>query len=162
MSKDDSTAYDTTDPCPIARTLQIVGEKWTLLILRDIFRGKHRFNEIYENLRCPKNLLSSRLHALEETEIITRYSYKEQGKRTRAAYQLTERGLALAPVLIALGNWGTTYLPHNSAEAPTLIHNECGGKLITRITCENSHDIPYPLPAHHEEKPVSPLTDMNP
>ncbi|MDO4898001.1 MAG: helix-turn-helix domain-containing protein, partial [Rothia sp. (in: high G+C Gram-positive bacteria)] len=96
--------------CPIASTLEIAGEKWSLLILRDIFRGLHKFSELHQNLGCPKNLLSARLKTLEAAGIIRREEYREAGSRSRASYHLTEAGEDLLPVLAALQSWGEKHL----------------------------------------------------
>ncbi|MBP3088396.1 transcriptional regulator [Corynebacterium sp. sy017] len=96
--------------CPIARTVAIIGEKWSLLILRDLARGMNKFSEIQQSLGCPKNLLSTRLKTFERAGIIARNEYREAGARARQAYYLTESGKALIPVLLALQDWGEEYL----------------------------------------------------
>lgn len=99
-----------TAECPISASLGVVGEKWTLLILRDVFRGLNRFSQLEQNLGCPKTLLSQRLRKLVDEGILTKESYREEGQRTRAAYQLTDKGRDLGHILLALQNWGLKHL----------------------------------------------------
>jgi DNA-binding HxlR family transcriptional regulator len=95
--------------CPVARTLDIVGERWTLLILRDLFRqGPRKFQDLEANLAgIGPNTLSARLKGLEEAEIVERRFYEQHPPR--AEYILTEKGRTLGPVLLALKKWGETY-----------------------------------------------------
>ena len=92
------TSYQASN-CSIARTLQVVGEKWTLLILRESFYGATRFEQFHRVLQCPRNLLSERLHLLVDEGILERSEYREPGSRARKEYRLTDKGreLALAP-----------------------------------------------------------------
>ena len=92
--------------CPVARTLEIIGERWTILILRDLLRdGPRRFNDFEQSLPgISPNTLSGRLKTLEEASIVARRLYQEHPPR--AEYFLTEKGRELGPVLKALGNWG--------------------------------------------------------
>lgn len=135
----------TTNPalsrCSIARTLDIIGEKWTLLILRDLWRGLTRFTELEANLKCPRNLLSKRLQTLESHGIVIKTTYKEEKSRTRMAYQLTQPGRDLLPVLIALQNWGDQHLPAVAGQVAAPTDPQCGGRLITQITCANGHAV---------------------
>jgi DNA-binding HxlR family transcriptional regulator len=94
--------------CPIARSLDIVGDWWSLLIIRDALGGLRRFNEFQRNLGMAKNILSARLKAMVEQGIMT-----VEPASDGSAYQeylLTEKGKALMPVLAALGQWGTEHL----------------------------------------------------
>src|SRR6266536_2137455 len=91
--------------CPIARTLDLLGDKWTLLIVRELLRGKRRFRDIELGLKgIPPNLLSDRLKALEQAAIVTRESFRELPPRVE--YSLTPRGFSLEPVLESLAGWG--------------------------------------------------------
>ncbi|MGZ5336932.1 MAG: winged helix-turn-helix transcriptional regulator [Solirubrobacterales bacterium] len=86
--------------CSIARSLELVGERWTLLVIRDVFRGKRRFDEIQQSLGIARNVLTSRLERLVEEDILERRLYSEKPKRYE--YFLTEKGLDLWPVLVTL------------------------------------------------------------
>jgi DNA-binding HxlR family transcriptional regulator len=105
--------------CSIERTLTIVGEKWTLLVLREVFYGAERFDDIQRALGCSRDLLSRRLSTLVEAGILTRSNFRMPGERTRPAYGLTEQGKELFPVMIALMQWGDKYVA--PAEGPSML-----------------------------------------
>jgi DNA-binding HxlR family transcriptional regulator len=92
--------------CPVARTLDLIGERWTILILRDLFlQGPRRFQDFQESLRgVAPNTLSARLKALERNGLITRRLYSDHPPRLE--YRLTERGKSLGPVVKAMRDWG--------------------------------------------------------
>jgi len=95
--------------CPIARTLDIIGDRWTLLIIRDLFLGRRRFNEFRQSTpRISPRLLSERLKRLEEEELVERDLLA--GYPPRAEYRLTAKGRSLFPVLFAMGRWGFEHL----------------------------------------------------
>ncbi|RAY12259.1 transcriptional regulator [Actinomadura craniellae] len=102
--------------CSIARALEVVGERWTLLIIRDAFFGVRRFSDFLAHLDCPRAVLSGRLQTLVESGVLT----KRLGE-----YTLTESGRELWPIVYMLGQWGGR---HFSADGPTrvLVHAECG------------------------------------
>jgi DNA-binding HxlR family transcriptional regulator len=90
--------------CPIARTLDIIGDRWTIIIVRDLFLGRTKFSEFAANPGLPPKVLSGRLKKLEEEGIVERHVYSEHP--LRAEYRLTERGEDLLPVILAIGTWG--------------------------------------------------------
>ncbi len=95
--------------CPIARTLDIIGDRWTLLIIRDLFLGRSRFSEFMRSCPgMPPRLLSQRLKRLEDRGLVERALYCEYP--LRAAYRLTDNGRSLFPVLYAMGSWGAEHL----------------------------------------------------
>jgi DNA-binding HxlR family transcriptional regulator len=95
--------------CPIARTLDIIGDRWTLLIIRDLFLGRTRFNEFRQSTpRISPKLLSERLKRLEEEDLVERDLLA--GYPPRAEYRLTAKGRSLFPVLFAMGSWGFEHL----------------------------------------------------
>jgi DNA-binding HxlR family transcriptional regulator len=95
--------------CPIARTLDLIGDRWTLLIIRDLFIGRNRFNEFRQSTpRVSPRLLSERLKRLEEEGIVERVLL--DGHPPRAKYRLTPKGRSIFPVLFAIGAWGFEYL----------------------------------------------------
>ena len=104
--------------CPIANSLDIIGDRWTLLIIRDILiNGKHRFREFQEIPESfPTNILSDRLKRLVQWGLVEKKTYQDHP--VRYEYHLTEEGLALEPVLKALENWGTKFFsaPESSPE----------------------------------------------
>ncbi|MBO6520461.1 MAG: helix-turn-helix transcriptional regulator [Rhodospirillales bacterium] len=101
--------YQNQNHCPVARTLDIIGERWTLLILRDMFLfGPRKFQDLQDSLQgIAPNTLSTRIKTLEAKGIIERRLYTEHPPR--AEYRLTRKGLALAPALKALKAWGDKY-----------------------------------------------------
>jgi DNA-binding HxlR family transcriptional regulator len=105
--------YASQETCPIARTLDIVGDRWTLLVLRDLSRGYTRYNELLETCTgISTNLLSSRLKKLEDRGFVERTLYSDHPPR--AEYRLTEKGLDFGHVLRALYRWGTTHEPRDT------------------------------------------------
>jgi DNA-binding HxlR family transcriptional regulator len=118
--------------CSIARTLEVLGERWTLLVIRDIFDGRRRFDQIQENLGVARNVLSTRLAWLVDEGILEKRAYQERPPRYE--YFLTEKGLDLWPVMISLLHWGDRYL---SDEGPPMLirHKRCGGLVDDRGTC---------------------------
>ena len=100
--------YESQGGCKIAATLNIVGDRWTILVLRDLFQGRRRFNDLLESLEgISPNLLADRLKRMEENAIVTRVLYSEHPPR--AEYLLTEKGRALGPVLQAMRDWGRSH-----------------------------------------------------
>ncbi len=96
--------------CRLARAIDLLGERWTLLILRAALYGVRRFDDFQDELDCPRSVLSGRLKKLTDAGLIARQPYREPGRRQRHEYVLTEAGRALQPTLIALTQWGDEYL----------------------------------------------------
>jgi DNA-binding HxlR family transcriptional regulator len=122
--------------CSIARTLDVVGEWWTLLIVRDALRGATRFDEFRDSLGMARGVLSSRLRKLVDQGILSRRQYSEHPPRYE--YTLTEKGRALAPVVMALMTWGDTWAPGPSGAASPpvlLVHEPCGHAMHPVQTC---------------------------
>ncbi|WP_223190387.1 winged helix-turn-helix transcriptional regulator [Nonomuraea terrae] len=95
--------------CSIERSLQVLGERWTFLILREIFQGRHKFAEIRDALGVAPNLLSARLKTLVDAGVLRTLSYREPGSRQRESYHLTKAGADLQLVLGALQQWGDVH-----------------------------------------------------
>ena len=108
--------------CSIARALEIVGERWTLLIIRDAFRGLTRFDQFQENLGIARNVLTDRLARLVDVGILERVRYSERPERYE--YVLTDKGKELRVALAALRQWGDAYC---SPEPPTLLRRKADG-----------------------------------
>jgi DNA-binding HxlR family transcriptional regulator len=111
MSKTDpSFETNSRSDCPVTCVLDILGDKWTLVVVRDLFMGKHRYNEFMESPEgIPSNILADRLKRLESAGIVIRDQY--QDRPPRSEYFLTSKGAALQPVLFAMVEWGRRYLP---------------------------------------------------
>ena len=102
--------------CPMACVLDIIGDKWTLLVVRDLFFGRHTFKELQNSLeRIPTNILAERLKRLEQQQIVRRELYQSRPRRYR--YHLTEKGQDLGPVMRALVGWSKKYIP-DTLEVP--------------------------------------------
>lgn len=97
--------------CPIARSLDVLGEKWSLMLVRDAMLGVTRFSDFRERLGIPREVLTARLGSLVEGGVLARVSYKPDGGRSREEYVLTDAGRDLAPVLLALGAWADRHHP---------------------------------------------------
>ena|SRR5947208_17114751 len=105
--------------CSIERTLEVVGERWTFLVIRELFCGTHRFGDLRATLGIAPNLLSTRLKTLVAAGLVEPRSYQEPGSRTRESYHLTPAGRQLRLVLAALQQWGDENRPRPSG--PSLI-----------------------------------------
>ena len=120
--------------CSIAGCLELIGERWTLLIVRDVFRGKRRFDEIQVSLGVARNVLTTRLQRLVDEGILERRAYSDRPPRHE--YFLTERGLDLWPVLIAMLGWGDRHLAGPEGPPMTVVHKgDCGGPVSDRGIC---------------------------
>lgn len=98
-----------TDWCPVARAMSVIGDRWTLLIVRDCFLGKTRFEEFQSSLGVTRHLLSARLKRLVECGVLEKNPYSQ--KPLRHEYRLTEKGRDFAPALIGLKDWGKKHMP---------------------------------------------------
>jgi DNA-binding HxlR family transcriptional regulator len=109
-------------PCAIADGLDLLGERWALLVIREIFWGNHRFGEIQEKTGAPRDILSARLKRLCEEGLIERRRYSERPPRDE--YHLTESGRAVQPLLLAIQDWALRYRPRSKKEpAPASMHH---------------------------------------
>ncbi|MBL6615767.1 MAG: helix-turn-helix transcriptional regulator [Reyranella sp.] len=102
--------YD-LEHCSIRRALDVLGEKWTLLVLREAFYGLSRFDDFARALACGRGVLSARLKTLTEAGILERREYREPDQRARAEYRLTDKGRDLFPALLALSQWSERWTP---------------------------------------------------
>lgn len=102
--------YD-LENCSIKRALDVLGEKWTLLVLREAIYGVRRFDDFARALKCGRGVLSARLRTLTEAGILKRVEYRESDQRARAEYHLDEKGLDLFPTIYALSQWGDRWMP---------------------------------------------------
>jgi DNA-binding HxlR family transcriptional regulator len=121
--------------CSIAKSLEVIGERWTLLIVRDVMNGSRRFGELQRSLGVARNVLSARLQRMVDEEILERRAYQESPPRYE--YFLTEKGLDLWPALIALLNWGDRYSAGPDGPPKLIVHKECGGPVSDRGICES-------------------------
>lgn len=108
-------------PCPTARALDLIGERWTLLVIRDVFRGIRRFDALQESLGIARNILTQRLAWLVEQGIVEKRAYEERPPRYE--YRLTEKGRGLFPILVALMRWGQRWSPPDDVEVRLVDRN---------------------------------------
>ncbi|MHB8296755.1 MAG: winged helix-turn-helix transcriptional regulator [Acidimicrobiales bacterium] len=122
--------------CSVARTLGVVGEKWSLLVLRELFLGVHRFDEIARYTGAPRDVLAARLKTLVDAGVLERVPYNEHPPR--AEYHLTGAGRDVRPVILALMAWGDRYLAGEDGPPLTLQHS-CGEAFHAELVCAACH-----------------------
>ena len=125
--------------CSIKGTLEIVGEKWSLLVLREAFFGISRFDDFQRALGCARNLLSDRLAKLVDQGVLQRVAYQEPGQRRRHEYRLTEKGLDLLTALVALMLWGDRWTADADGPPVEVLHRGCGATVRAVLACEQGH-----------------------
>ena len=135
--------------CSVARTLEIVGEKWALLAVREVFRGNRRFDEMIRWIGAPRDTLTARLRSLVSAGILERRQYSEHPARHE--YWLTQAGEELYPVILTLMRWGDEHLA--GADGPPLVlEHTCGHHLVPRVVCEACGG---PADAHTARRPMA-------
>jgi DNA-binding HxlR family transcriptional regulator len=120
--------------CSIARALEVVGERWTLLILRDTYRGIRRFDDLQASLGITRGVLTQRLSWLVDEGLLERRPYQTNPQRFE--YLPTTKGRALSPVLMHLLLWGDRYYPSPGGPPQIVEHTECGGLVTPQLTCD--------------------------
>jgi DNA-binding HxlR family transcriptional regulator len=120
--------------CSVARTLEVVGEWWTMLVVREAFNGVRRFDDFQGRLGIARNVLASRLQGLVDHEILERRLYQERPERFE--YRLTEKGRDLYPVLISLMRWGDRWMAGPEGPPVRLTH-ECGHAPDAALVCSH-------------------------
>jgi|SRR5438105_15757710 len=129
--------------CSIARTLEVVGEWWTMLIIRDAFSGVRRFDDFQRSLGIARNVLAGRLQTLVEHDILERRRYQERPDRFE--YRLTPRGRDLYPVIVGLLGWGDRWATDGDPAPPVLLtHAGCGHDVVPELTCPACHQAIVP------------------
>ena len=120
-------------PCSITRPLTVLGDRWTLLIVKQAFAGVRRFEDFHTSLGISRSRLTDRLDRLVEHGILVREPYRDG--RTRYGYRLTEKGLEIYPVLIALRDWGDRYM---APDGPPVryVHSGCTGEVHAHLICD--------------------------
>jgi len=121
------------DACSMASTLEVIGERWTMHVLRESFLGVRRFEDYRRNIGVARNILSDRLNTLVTEGILRRELYSERPPRYE--YRLTRKGIDLHEILIALMKWGNRWTPNEDGPAVVLRHRECGGTVEPVLSC---------------------------
>ncbi|MDM1019472.1 helix-turn-helix domain-containing protein [Acinetobacter sp. VNK23] len=121
--------------CPIARSLSIFGDRWTLLIIRNAFMATRRFDDFQKQLGITRHLLTERINRLVENNIFEKVLYHEAPKRYE--YKLTEKGLALYPIIISMSTWGNIWQNENKQfQELRYLHKSCGHVIQPKLTCD--------------------------
>jgi DNA-binding HxlR family transcriptional regulator len=121
--------------------MAILGEKWAVVVLREVYNGIRRFDDMREHTAIPRQVLTNRLALLVEQGILRREPYREPGARVRHEYRLTEMGLDLYPVLVAVLEWGERYLADPCGSTLLTVHRDCGADVHARLRCDAGHDV---------------------
>lgn len=133
-----------TENCPVQLSLDVVGGKWTLSILRDACNGVRRFEDFRRHIGLSEATLSDRLRKLTAAGILEVVPYREPGSRPRNEYRLTPKGRDLWPVLVALKQWGETYGGESVARVLDLRHDQCGATVKAVVECVQGHAVGTP------------------
>jgi DNA-binding HxlR family transcriptional regulator len=129
------------DNCTVQRALQVVGDRWSFVVLREVYNGVRRFDDMRQRTAIPRQVLSDRLGKLVADGLLRRHQYREEGQRARYEYRLTGKGFDLYPVLVALNDWGTRYYADPEGAPLEFRHRDCGGEIHTRLECADGHGI---------------------
>ena len=119
--------------CSVARALEAIGDRWTLLVVRDLFLGLRRFDDLQRDLGVARNVLTDRLTRLVDEEIVERRLYQERPERYE--YRLTAKGLDLWPVMTSLMKWGDRHALDEGGPPTRVVHKGCGGEIDERFNC---------------------------
>ena len=130
--------YDSAN-CAIGAAVGIIGERSTFLVLREAFNGVRRFDDMQRRTGMPRQVLSQRLARLVSEGLLRRVPYRESGQRSRDEYRLTDKGLDLYPVLVALMQWGDRYAVGSAGPQVLLRHRDCGEPLRMQMACDAGH-----------------------
>jgi DNA-binding HxlR family transcriptional regulator len=130
--------YDSAN-CAIGAAVGIFGERPTFLVLREAFNGVRRFGDMQRRTGLPRQVLSQRLSRLVTEGLLRKVRYREQGQRGRDEYRLTDMGLDLYPVLVAMMEWGNTYAVGPAGPQVLLRHRDCGEPVRLQLRCEAGH-----------------------
>lgn len=120
-------------PCSIARTLSVIGDRWTLLVIRESFLGTRRFDDFQARTGAPRAVLTERLKALVDEAVLERRAYSEHPERFE--YRLTEKGRDLYPVVVSLLTWGDRWMPLDDGPPVALRHRDCGEVVHLALAC---------------------------
>lgn len=121
--------------CSVAQTIELIGDRWTFLVVRDSFLGVRRFDDFVERLGISRNVLTDRLDTLVDAGVLERRSYDEG--RGRFDYLLTDKGRDLWPVITTIREWGDKWIYGEGNEPVVIEHKSCGHVTTTRLVCDH-------------------------
>jgi DNA-binding HxlR family transcriptional regulator len=127
--------------CTIQRALSVLGDRWTFVVLREVFNGIRRFDDMRVRTSIPRQVLSGRLARLVAEDLLRREPYREPNQRQRSEYRLTQKGLDLYPILVALNEWGTAYYADPQGSPLAFRHRDCAGQVAVTLRCSEGHDV---------------------
>lgn len=130
------TEYTLSTVDSVANVLEVVGERWALLVVREVSIGLRRFDEIQAAIGAPRTVLADRLRRLTAAGILATRIYQVPGSRSRLEYTLTDAGFDLLPVLSALSDWGERHLAAGAMPEIVYRHSGCGGRITATLQCE--------------------------
>ena len=144
----------TRENCSVARSLEVLGDWWTLLVVREAFNGVRRYEGFLANVGCARNLLAARLATLVEHGVLARRPYTQEGQRERFEYRLTEKGRSLYPVLLSLMAWGDRWLQPTPGAGPVeVLHRGCGARVGVELRCAAGHSLSDPREGERRLRP---------
>jgi DNA-binding HxlR family transcriptional regulator len=135
--------YDPAN-CAVAAAVDIIGEKWTFLVLREAFSGVRRFADMQRRTQAPRQVLSDRLSRLVHDGLLRRVPYQEPGQRARHEYRLTGKGRDLYPIMVALMHWGDQHATGPEGPPVLLTHRDCGAPVRLHLGCDDGHELTSP------------------
>ncbi len=144
MSTSPAALAWSTENCTVGRTMAILGERWTFVVLREVFNGVRRFDDIRRHSGIPRQVLANRLALLVEQGVLRREPYQDPGERARQEYRLTEKGFDLYPVLVAIADWGDRYLADPEGPPVAFTHVGCGEPVHAELRCTDGHAVDRP------------------
>lgn len=124
--------------CSVARTLSVIGDRWTMLVIRNAFLGTRRFDDFHTALGMTRHVLSDRLERLVKAEVLKKVAYQE--RPARYEYRLTDKGRDLYPVLLALTGWGDKWLDEGRGAPVVYQHKTCGHMTRPVMVCSECHE----------------------
>jgi DNA-binding HxlR family transcriptional regulator len=124
--------------------MAMLGERWTVVVLREVFLGIRRFDDIRRHAGIPRQVLTSRLGTLVEQGLLHKVPYRTDGARTRHEYRLTPKGLELQPILLAITAWGDRHLADPEGPPLEFVHRECDAPVRLELHCTAGHQIADP------------------
>lgn len=149
-----------TENCQVAAAMRVLGERGTLVVLREVFNGVRRFDDIQQHSGLARQVLSDRLARLVEHAILRRVPYRpEGGGRERHEYRLTDKGFDLYPVLAAVADWGQRYYGAPEGPPVELEHAGCGAVVHAALVCESGHRVDDPREVAPRPGPGARLRD---
>ena len=130
-----------TDGCTIERAAAVVGDRWSMVILREVMSGLRRFDQMTVRTAIPRQVLTDRLERLVAQGVLRRDPYREPGQRVRHEYRLTDKGIDLYPVFVAMQQWGDRYLGDEGGPPTEFEHRGCGERVDVVVRCDAGHEV---------------------